>query len=573
MANIFIPVGKENFEEIRACGYYYIDKTKFIAELVQDIFSVNLITRPRRFGKTMTMCMLETFFDIRKDSRKFFDGLEITKYKKICEEWMNQWPTLFLSLKDIACRKFFDSYEQFTFDISSLCVEHSYLLNSDKMLESDKELFLKLERRTASKTEIKNSLYFLTRIMYEYYGKPVILLIDEYDVPLAKAHEYQYYNDMLDVIRGFLNTALKTNKFLKFAVVTGCLRVAKESIFTGTNLFVMNSIYEGSYMNTFGFTEEEVRKIFQDAEIEEHLEETKKWYDGYRFGSYDIYCPWDVVNYAAALSKNPDKKPGNYWKDTSHNDIIKSFISSEDIYVNEQFETLLSGGYVRVEIREDLTYHLEDSENKEKYFWSILYLTGYLTCAKPEKTEGEELMEGEVLLKIPNEEVKTIFADAVEEWFRDTLKTKNRKELFYAWWNGEEEKLTSMIKDILFDTISYFDYKEDYYHAFLTGLFAGSGYSVASNRETGKGRADIIVKDRKNRRAIIIETKHSNSEKMLSKDCEEALEQIDFRQYAQKFLKGYKEIFCYGAAFFEKTCLIKKAELSGLGKGTIYEIE
>lgn len=530
MANIRIPVGLENFELIRTSGFYYIDKTRLISELVQDAFSVNLITRPRRFGKTLMMSMLENFFDIRKNSRTLFEGLEISKNKTLCTEWLNQWPVLFLSFKDISNNKLKTSYEQLIFNISSLYIEHDYLLKSEHINISDKECFSRLMMRTAPESEIRNSLFLLTRIMYMHYGKPVILLLDEYDVPLSKANEYGYYDDMLDIIRSLLSTVLKTNPYLKFAVVTGCLRIARESIFTGANLFVMNSIYEGGHMDAFGFTENEVKKLLADAGFENQLPEMKKWYDGYRFGQYEIYCPWDVVNHVAALFKMPDKRPGNYWKDTSHNNIIKNFIGDPDIHVNDQFETLLAGGKISVYIKEDLTYHLEAFEDKEQYFWSILYLTGYLTKAKetPVQPESDSKL---VSLQIPNEEIKTIFADTIAEWFRDTMKIQDRKALFAAWWNGDAYELTEMISEILFETISYFDYREDYYHAFLTGLFAGAGYNVSSNSESELGRADIIIKDRKNRRAIIIETKRSDTKAQMQSDCQKALKQIQSNQY------------------------------------------
>lgn len=568
MNDIKIPVGLESFELIRTSGFYYIDKTRFIAELVQDAFSVNLITRPRRFGKTLMMSMLESFFDIRKDSRAIFVGLEITENTALCEKWMNQWPVLFLSFKDIASNKFKNSYEQLMFNISSLYIEHEYLLKSGQVNVADKECFMRLMMRTASEAEVRNSLFLLTRMMYMHYGKPVILLLDEYDVPLSKANGYGYYDEMLDLVRSLLSTALKTNLYLKFAVVTGCLRIARESIFTGANLFVMNSIHEGGYMDAFGFTEEEVRKLLKDAGFESHLPDMKRWYDGYRFGDYEIYCPWDVVNYAAALLKTPDKKPGNYWKDTSHNNIIKSFIDDPDIHVNDQFEMLLAGGEVAVRIKEDLTYQLEESEDRERYFWSILYLTGYLTKAKESSPDWEI-----VRLRIPNEEVKTIFTDTIVEWFRDTMKSRDRKPLFEAWWSGDEVVLTEMVSEILFETISYFDYREDYYHAFLAGLFAGAGYNVSSNTESGLGRTDIVVKDRKSRRALIIEAKRSESKARMESDCEKALEQIRENQYARPFESGYQSILCYGAAFFEKSCMIRKFEVKGNRERTAYDIE
>lgn len=553
---IMVPVGEENFEKIRTCGFYYIDKTKFIVELLQKPSTVHLITRPRRFGKTLMMNMLMNFFDIRRDSGGIFGGLEVSGHGDVCGEWMNKWPVLFISLKDVARLEFSESMDQLAFNISSLCVEHEYLRHSDKVSESDKEKFENLWKETATKAQIENSLLLLTRMMYAHYGKQVILLIDEYDVPLAKAHEYGYYRKMLDVVRGMMGTAFKTNNYLKFAVVTGCLQIAKESIFTGVNHFKVNSIAGGQFPDCFGFTEPEVLGILADAGLESCAAGVKQWYNGYRFGSHDIYCPWDVINYVADAVDEPDRKPGNYWKDTSHNDIIRSFVGRKDIHVNDQFETLLAGGYVRTALREGLTYDLENATEED--FWNILYQTGYLTSAQEGNGCPVELENGGICLKIPNEEVKTIFADTIVEWFRDTMKGTDRGPLFAAWWGGKDGQLTELVTDVLFKTISYYDYKEDYYHAFVAGLFVGAGYHVVSNREYGTGRPDIVVKDRENRRAIIIETKHSAGERQMEKDCGEALAQIDARQYAREFLKGYRVVLCYGIAFFEKSCLIKR---------------
>ena len=568
MGKIRIPIGEEFFELLRKKKSYYVDKTGFIAELLEEDAKVNLITRPRRFGKTLAMTMLEAFFDIRKSNRDIFEGLQIMNHAKLCEAWMNQWPVLFLSFKDVANDNFRDSYQQLVFDLSSLCIEHSYLAESEKIDPVDRRRFVRLMEGSAKEPEVKNSLFTLTRMMYQHYGKPVILLIDEYDVPLAKASEFGYYPEMLNVIRSVMSTAFKTNRFLQFAVITGCLRIAKESIFTGANNFKSNSIAGSHYLNSFGFTEAEVEKLLEDAGLFSYLPVVKRWYDGYHFGTYDIYCPWDVFNYVVDAQSQPGLTPGNYWKDTSHNDIIRKFVGKDGMEVSDKFETLLSGGSIRTKLIEDSAYQLEKAGEAE--FWSILYLTGYLTVDR----EDADCGEGQISLKIPNEEIKTIFGDTIVEWFRETIgiKAKERGEMFAAWWNGDEKAVTEAVSIILNDSISYYDYREDYYHAFVAGLFSGAGYMVASNEENGIGRSDVVVKDRKTRRVLIIETKCSASETEMEKDCLKALGQIDLKGYASKYLNGYKTVQCYGAAFYRKKCLIRKVTVPGQGKGSLFEI-
>lgn len=558
-AKINLPYGIDDFEKVRESGCYYIDKTGFLRELLSETFSVNLITRPRRFGKTLIMSMLAAFFDIRKDSKRLFDGLEIAGEKELCAVWMNQWPVLFLTLKDIEGETFEDAYDMLQFFVSSLCDEHRYLLDGEQVSETDKERFLRLLAQEGDKTEIKTALFVLMRMMKAYYGKEVILLIDEYDVPLAKASDNGYYQEMLDVIRKFLGMVWKTNPSLKFALVTGCLRIAKESIFTGANNFLSNSILDVSYQDYFGFTEAEVSMLLKDAGAADALPEMKKWYDGYLFGEREVYCPWDVINHARALMKKRDAKPGNYWLDTSHNNIIRRFIDLPEVNVNHKFEILLAGGVIQEPIREDLTYDLAHSS--EANLWSILYLTGYLTAVQPDRLpDGMEAEEGKTALRIPNEEIKSVFGDTVKKWFADRMETTDRKAFFEEWWNGEDAKLTKDVTDILFDTISYFDYREDFYHAFVAGLFSGAGYDVRSNSEQGTGRADVIVRDRRHRRVLVIEVKWSKENGVLEKECEEALEQIRERQYTRRFQsEGYESILCYGTAFQGKNCLVKSA--------------
>lgn len=560
--SIKLPLGIDGFRKLRTSNCYYIDKTGFIEELLEETFSVNLITRPRRFGKTLAMSMLSEFFDIRKDSRSIFEGLKIITCTDLCRQWMNQWPVLFLTLKDIQGSTFEEAFDLLQFTVSSLCMEHDYLENSDKVKNTDKTIFNRLLNQSGTHSDIKTALVVLIRMMEAHYEKPVILLIDEYDVPLAKASDHGYYEPMLNIMRSFLGMVWKTNASLQFAVITGCLRIAKESIFTGANNFISRSISDIWYNQYFGFSEQEIQCLLQQIDLEDPpgrskaLSDMKRWYDGYLFGGCEVYCPWDVINHVNMLQKDPNAAPASYWKDTSHNQIIRRFIDRKDVAVNDKFEILLSGGILQESLSENLTYEFDQS--REENLWSILYLTGYLTQASPRFfPKGFHRERGKTALRIPNEEIKTIFAETVAKWFTDTIASCDRTELFQAWWNGDEKKLTQEITDILFTTISYFDYRKDYYHAFTAGLFAGAGYEVVSNSEQGTGRADILVKDRQNRRAIIIETKRSKAESYMPKDCQNALRQIRQRQYAADILlKGYRTILCYGAAFFEKKCLI-----------------
>lgn len=569
MGKILLPVGEDNFELLRRKGSYYIDKTGFISELLQDSFKVNLITRPRRFGKTLAMTMLQAFFDIRKDSRFLFCGLEIAGDDRLCSEWMNRWPVLFLTFKDVAGNGFRSSYHQLAFCISSLCVEHAYLMDSGKVDSDDRNSFARLKAGTAADTELRNSLFLLTRMMYMHYGKPVILLIDEYDVPLAKASEYGYYQEMLNVIRSIMSSSLKTNEFLQFAVITGCLRIAKESIFTGTNHFKVNSIAGNRYTDSFGFTPDEVEQLLSDAGFASRKEDVKNWYDGYRFGNQEIYCPWDVLNYVSDLESDPLMMPANYWKDTSHNDIIKCFIGRMGLEVNDKLERLLAGGCVKVKVNEDSDYTLFNTLKDtrpceigcgpeaatEEDFWSVLYLTGYLTAAKPGDCCGKP-EPGEIYLKIPNEEVKIIFQDTIVEWFRKSVRSWDKNTLFSAVWNGEEEAVTREMTKLLRRTISYYDYNEAFYHAFLAGLFSGAGYQVESNKEHGEGRSDVIVKNYENGQIAVFEVKRSRKKEELQKDCEQALKQIDDRKYAEEFEEEYDCVLCYGIAFYRKQCRV-----------------
>ena len=554
MNDLKIPVGISDFAKIRNYDYYYVDKTGLIADLLEkETAEVTLITRPRRFGKTMGMSMLANFFDIRKDSKAMFEGLEIAKNTALCSEWMNQWPTLFLSFKKVDGLNFQDAYDMLTVVLANLYKNHMYLLESDKINPFDKEIITHIMSGDASVKEIKDSLALLTTTMQEYYGKPVILLIDEYDVPIAKASAKGYYAEMLDVVKGLMQ-ALKDNDALRFAVVTGCLRIAKESIFTGTNNFVSDTISSSHLNEYFGFTQEDVNQILEDADCQEHAADMKNWYDGYHFGDLDVYCPWDVMNYLRDLQRNPKAKPASYWKNTSDNAIIRSFIDYRGTKISQKLETLLSGGYILQKVEEDLTYdYLHSSEEN---LWSILYLTGYLTQVR----EGDlpaPLPEDTSALIIPNAEVREIFETTIQKWFDESAQTWNLTTLFDAMWSGDAETLTAEINKLLYKTISYHDYKEDFYHAFLTGILAGSGCAVESNREHGEGRSDIVIYHPDRPQVVLFEAKYAKTLGGLQESCAEALQQIEDRQYAKEFEDDYDSVLCYGIAFYKKRCLVQ----------------
>ena len=551
MKNINVPVGISNFEKIRQDGYYYVDKTGLIKDMLKNkIPEVTLITRPRRFGKTLAMSMLASFFDIRRDSKKLFQGLNISKEQQLCNDWMNQYPTLFLSFKDVDGTIFENALGLLQFTIAELCKKHTYLIESDGVDQDDKETFRKLKSMGSNLPELQGSIIMLMNMMKAYYNKPVILLIDEYDVPIAKASSNGYYKEMLEVMKAMLSTALKDNEALKFAVVTGCLKIAKESVFTGTNNFVSDTISSERYNEYYGFTQKDVDQILQDAQIEETASDIKEWYDGYRFGEFDVYCPWDVMNYLWDLTNNQNAKPVSYWKNTSDNAIIRSFIDYSGAAIKKKLEILISGGSIRQQIEENLTYdYLHSSEEN---LWSILYLTGYLTNASEQDTDGT------IELKIPNKEIKEIFETTVKKWFEDNAKTIDRKELFDAVWTGNADILTKEIGTLLRMTISYHDYKEDFYHAFLAGIFAGAGYVVESNKEHGEGRSDIVIYDDYEGKVAIFEAKKSQNPEEMKLDCEKAIKQINEKMYANEFEDAYDEILCYGISFFKKRCLVKK---------------
>lgn len=560
-----IPVGISDFTKVRAQGSYYIDKTGLIKQLLDARGTeIMLFTRPRRFGKTMAVSMLAEFFDIQKDSRSLFEGLEISHEKKLCAEWQNQFPVLYLTLKDVGGLAFDTAYGQLAYELAGLCRDHAYLGRDETLDIQERQQFLQLKAGEAGSTEVRNALRFLMKLMHAHYGRKVILLLDEYDVPAAKAESGHYYAEMMDVMRTMFSTALKDNPHLQFAVLTGCLRIAKESIFTGANHFVVNTVSDKGFRQFFGFTQKEVEQLLADMECEGHAEIIRQWYDGYNFGGMDMYCPWDVLNYVKKLKAGQLQKPENFWEHTSDNAVIGRFLSRTGFSAEEKFETLLNGAYIKERISENLTYDV--MESSESNLWSLLYMTGYLTRVhKKELLSDDCLLEGETALRIPNEEVKDIFRKSVAEWFEKKAAGSDRRTLFAALWNADMDKLTGILSDLLFDTISYFDYRESFYHAFLTGLFSSAGYAVESNYENGLGRTDLVIKDRGNRRAAVVEAKTAGSQSTLEQECRKALAQIERNQYARRVQRqGYQKVLCIGIAFYKKMCLAK-AESETMG--------
>ena len=549
-----IPVGMDNFDEIRRDHSYYVDKTELIYELVEETDNeVTLFTRPRRFGKTLVMSMLESFFSIQKgDSRDVFEGLDIMKHEAFCDEWMNQYPVLFVTLNDVEDRSFDLAYGKLKSVISNLCKKHERIAESPKVDPVDAEVFKKLMLQTAGEVEVQNALKTIMRMMMAVYGKPVILLIDEYDAPLAKARETknkEFYRDMLDVIHGILSISLKTNEFLKFAVVTGCLKISNESIFTGVNNVVGYSVTSGKFSQYFGFTQNEVGKMLGALELSDKMDVIKEWYGGYIFGKTEVFCPRDVANYLAEVMDDEEAMPGGYWADNSSNAILNDFVNHSKIDAFEKFETLLNGGTITEDISEGITYgHIADSE---KNLWSALLMMGYVS--KADKVSGK----GRIRLRIPNAEIADIFRNAVVDRFKRTLDADDVDAFVTAMWNKDEQTASEMLTEILWNSISYFDYAEEYYHEIMNGIFTSRGFTPDSGVEAGLGRLDLRIRDQGKRSAILMEFKRSKGKENLDADCDKAIAQIFEYGYDKKLPEGYEHQLIYGIAFYAKMAKVK----------------
>ena len=580
MSKLVLPVGTDSFSKIRSGNYYYVDKSLLIKQLVEEPKEVTLITRPRRFGKSLNMSMLDCFFNIDKKSENLFDGLKISEHSDIYDEWKNNYPTIFISFKDVKDISYNGALSLLKDVFSDFCDAHLEWSESDKINEYENKYFNNLHFKNISADDLKSALFILCRIAYKIYDKKVILLIDEYDVPIAQGNSKGYYDKIINIMSTMYSKALKSNEYLNFAVVTGCLRIAKESIFTGLNNFQVDSIIDGLFEEFFGFTDEEINELLSYYDMNDKKSEIKSWYDGYLFGEREVYCPWDVISYVDRYKRKPSFAPINFWANTSSNDIIRSFLDS-DLDVNEEFETLLKGGYIKKIINEDVTYkeliskQSQQSENhnlqknklqpNEENFWTILLMTGYLTIVPDTPDEAEErskegMYQVEFTLRIPNKEIMILFKDTVYAWFKDNVVNIDRTELIKAIWNSDENTLTQIIEGYIADTISYYDYYEYFYHAFVTGLLLGvKGCTVKSNREAGTGRADVIFKDRLHNRVAIFEVKRAETEnESLENLCSKGLAQIEKREYAKSF-RGYK-IYKYGISCYKKSCLVKASK-------------
>ena len=549
-----LPIGIENFEDMIKENYYYVDKTGLLKQLLNEHGLVNIFTRPRRFGKSLNMSMLKYFFEIGND-QAIFEGLEISKDKELCDQYQGKFPVISVSLKGAKAGNYEDAKAMMKYIMAAESRRLYDRMSGDKLSEKQKEQMKSLMSDNMKDTELMTALWILSSILKEYYGKKVIILIDEYDVPLDKAFENNYYNEMIILLRNMLKQSLKTNDNLYMAVLTGCLRIARESIFTGLNNFNIFSITDQYFDEYFGFTDKEVKEILQYYKVPEAFEQTKKWYDGYRFGNTDIYCPWDVINHCRALKVEPDATPQPYWINTSGNYIVKRFIEKANQQTRREIEQLIEGKAIQKEIRLELTYNELDITIEN--LWSVLFATGYLT--QQGKPQGRTYS-----LIIPNESIRQIFIEQIQEWFKETTrKDENRlKDFCKAFEEGNAEAIEEQFNNYLMKTISIRDTfttkKENFYHGVLLGLLSyDPDWYITSNQESGDGYSDIMIEAEQARIGIIIEVKYAENIKTLDKACQKALKQIKEKNYDQKLEEeGYETILNYGIACYKKRCKV-----------------
>ncbi len=556
-----LPVGIDDFGKLRKEGFCYIDKTGLIRDLLSNWGEVNLFTRPRRFGKTLNMSMLKNFFEIGAD-KSLFDGLEISKETSLCEKYMGKFPVIFISLKDVDGLRFEDARKRLIKKVGTEAERFRFLIDSDRLSVNEKEKYRALValdkgQYVMDEAMLTSSLEILSSLLCRHYGQKVILLIDEYDVPLDKAFQHSYYNEMVSLIRGLFGQALKTNEFLQFAVLTGCLRVSKESIFTGLNNFKVLSITDTRFDEYFGFTEAEVRELLEGYEMEEKAGIVKEWYDGYRFGNADIYCPWDVISYVDRLSADPYAEPEAFWINTSGNDLVKRFIDKADKTTQNEIERLIAGEAIEKKVRLDLTYNELDSSIDN--LWSVLFTTGYLT------KEGRSV-NGVYKLVIPNREVREVFVLQIQEWFKEHVADDEEpmRVFCHAFLKGEPEDIQKRLNIILNRMISVLDAKapdekkENFYHGLLLGLLRSEvNWLIMSNAESGDGFRDILIEPEDPDTGIVIEVKYASSVAGLEKACEEALRQIQEKRYEERLRNdGRTDILTYGIAFCRKRCKV-----------------
>ena len=568
MANTLkLPVGIENFEEIRKLGFYYIDKTRLIEQLLQGWGKVTLFTRPRRFGKTLNMSMLKSFFETGTD-KSLFDGLYISGNKELCDEYMGKYPVIFLSFKGVEGLTYDEAFDAFVRVIGKEISRVSFLADSDKLTMLEREQYKGLTiiedgSFVFNKDKLISSLQLLSQMLYKHYGQKVVILIDEYDVPLDKAFQNGYYKEMVSLIRGLFGQALKTNEFLQFAVLTGCLRVSKESIFTGLNNFEINSIVDIDHDEQFGFTDDEVMKLLSDYDRSERYPDVKEWYDGYHFGNADIYCPWDVINFAKKLVSDPSARPSAFWINSSGNDMVKRFVDKADQTTRDEIEKLVAGGFVEKQLRLDLTY--DEIDNTIDNLWSVLFTTGYLTKIGEVKVPDSESYAYKLV--IPNKEVREVFILQIQEWFKavvakddDTMKLLSRAIL-----DKDEKQIARQLNIVMSRMISILDtkapdaMKENFYHGLLLGLLRGSNpdWLIKSNRESGDGFSDILIMPEDPDAGIVIEVKYAKEMKELDAACEAAITQIKDKRYDEALRDEDRcDILAYGIAFCRKRCRV-----------------
>ena len=561
MANTLnLPVGIENFEEIRQLGFYYIDKTRLIEQLLQGWGKVTLFTRPRRFGKTLNMSMLKSFFEIGTD-KSLFDGLYISGNKELCDEYMGKYPVIFLSLKGVDGLDFTTARRMLCAILKNEFDRHYYLKTSDALTDEDRTLFIKMLQ--GSDDNIEDSIRMLSKLLFKHFGQKAVILIDEYDVPLDKAFQNGYYKEMVSLIRGLFGQALKTNEFLQFAVLTGCLRISKESIFTGLNNFKVMSITDSRFDEQFGFTDGDVRKLLSDYGMDSHFDEIKEWYDGYHFGRADVYCPWDVINHVDHLRDDSDAKPQTYWINSSGNSLVRRLINRADSSTKDEIERLIAGEAIEKVIRLDLTY--DEIDNSIDNIWSVLFTTGYLTKIGEVRLPDSESYAYKLV--IPNKEVREVFVLQIQEWFKAVVANENdtMKLLSRAILDKDEQQIARQLNIVMgrmisiLDTKAPDDMKENFYHGLLLGLLRGSnpGWLIKSNRESGDGFSDILIKPEDPDAGIIIEVKYAKEIKGLDAACEAAMEQIKDKRYDETLRDEDRcDILAYGSAFCRKRCRV-----------------
>lgn len=550
-----LPIGVDNFEKLITKGYYYVDKTLLIKELIDRKGEVNLFTRPRRFGKTLNMSMLRYFFgNGETDHAQLFKGTRImTAGEKYLSE-MGRYPVIALSLKSMKQDTYKEAFHCLKEEIAREFKKHPEVAGS-LALDDDREKYTRLMNRRADEEEYLTSLKFLSECLASFYGEKTVILVDEYDVPLENAYFRGFYDKMIVLIRSLFESAFKTNDTLEFAAVTGCLRISRESIFTGLNNLNIISITDSSYAEHFGFTQKEVDSILKDYGLEENCQTVKAWYDGYQFGDTEVYNPWSVINYVNSCCGNRNALPRPYWSNTSSNSIVRTLVEKADISVKQEIEALIGGGTVTKAVHEDITY--EDMDSTQENLWNFLFFTGYLKKVR-EYPDGEDIF---IEMAIPNSEVRYIYKNTVLRWFEERTKEKNLTPLYESILQGDAEKAAEILSQNLMDTISFYDYQESYYHGFLAGMLKNIGnYIVVSNRESGNRRPDLLLKYPSVRgKAVILEVKVAGTYQELEQKCAEALQQIEHQKYEESLRReGYQDILKYGVAFYKKECMMKE---------------